>query len=394
MARTALLASAVVLLLVTATSAAPAAPAAEPNYPGDDAAILTLDTSATAGFTTQSLDIGTAIATGHEEASAHLNRYARDEAYKAAASDEARRRVLREATGALEVAVASLMADERALRTEYANGSITSGEFVRGLIQNTARARQFQTEIDRIETRSIEVGQVTLRGQLETLSTTLVAFDGPVRTRAAAALRGDSSPVRVYVDVSRNGVVLAAITDTGYVREAYRADLRGRAAAPTFGLDQAVDRAGELYPVAFNNSLRTGVGFLPGGVYLITVELSDGSINAYLDAETGDIFYEIQERRPDRLSDKPAVSTAANGTRLTVNRMYRGGPLRIATLDNATGTPISTSVVVDGERFTTGSDGTFWTVVPPEPWFTVTAVGTTGNVSLIVEPMEPRSVTD
>ncbi|MFC7136386.1 hypothetical protein ACFQRB_07225 [Halobaculum litoreum] len=57
----------------------------------------------------------------------------------------------------------------------------------------------------------------------------LRTFDGPVRSRTAAALAGErGASTRVYVAATESGVTLATVTDGEYVRETFREDLRNR----------------------------------------------------------------------------------------------------------------------------------------------------------------------
>lgn len=392
MPRTALVVLVITGIVVIGSTGLPAATTdSDTLNTGEDSAILLLGSPTTAEFTTQSLDIGATLTTQRDTAIGHLERYAFDAALRDASTEQAKRDRLRAAVDDVDRHVESLVAEEQRLRAAYVNGSVSTEAFIRGLTRNTARAQQLRDDIDRLTFRTTDIGGVGLRSRLETLDTTLIPFTGPVRSTATASVRGDEPSVRLYVDVSSNGIVLAAISDGVYVREAYRSDLR-TTSRPTIGLDEAVALANNHYPVAFNNSLRTGVGFLQGSVYRIDIQLRDGSITAYLDGGSGDVFYEIHERRLQQVTDPTGATVTANSTRLIVNQSYMGGPLRVVTVDNTTGAGVAATVVIDGERFVTGNDGVLWTMVPPKAFFSITAVRSTGNTTVIIEPSKPRAV--
>lgn len=392
MARIAVIVLVLTGLVITASTAVPATTGTVVPRTSEDSAILSLDSPATAQFTDQSLDVAATLTNEHDAVESRLDRYALDEALTKIDSDAAKRDRLRAAVDDVEGTAAGLAIAEQNLRLAYANGSISSHVFLRRLTRNTAKAHQLRLTIQRIDERSATVGQVLLRSRLETIDTTLIPLGGPVRTQTAAAQRGDQPTLRVYTAVSTDGIVLAAIRDDGYVREAYRHDFRRPTLQPSIGLDEAVDRANEHYPVAINNSLRTGVGFLQGNVYRIDIQLRDGTVQAFLDGGTGDVFYEIQTRRLQQFTEYPGVSVTDNETRLIVNRTYQGGPLRVATIDNSTDAGRATTVVIDGDRYVTGNDGVLWTIAPAKTFYPVTAVRSTGNTTIIVEAVDARTV--
>lgn len=392
MARAAVLALLLVLALPMGVAAVPSdasGPAAT------DIAILTLDGPARGSFATSSLDVATTLAIQHDEADARLDRYTLDERMRRTASTEARQALLFEAVTSVRTRIAALREDDRELRAAYTAGEVDTETYVRRLAILDQRAAVLRAALDRIQAHAADIPQFSLRGRVRLLDAALFGFQGPVRGQAVTALRGQDSPVRLFVAASADGVVVSTIEDGRYVREAYRASNRDVENVSGMTLNEAAARTSELYPTAYNSSksIRTGINGLSGGLYRIDIEFREGSLTAYLDGATRNVFFEIQERRLDLLGTRPSAVASANGTRIAVNRSYPGGPLRVQVTDNETGTPFSTTVVVAGERFQTGDDGRLWTLAPASVTFEVTAIGPTGNVTVSVRPLAPTPVT-
>lgn len=360
----------------------------------DDVAILTLEDGTRADFTTPSMDVGSAVAVQREAAAARLGRYALKARFDRSPSTEVRKAMLFEAATAVEIRIAALRDEERALRAAYVEREIDSGTLVRRLARLHVRAAFLRTNLDAIQDRAAEIPQFSLRNRISQLDAGLFGFEGPVRGHALDVIRGNRSATRLYVRASDQGVVLAMIGDDRFVREAYRADNRDPSTVSRMSLNDAAGRTSELYPVAYNlsNSINTGIQSVSGGLFRIEIELREGFVTAYLDGATEDVFFEVQERRLDLIGARPSAVAAANGTRLVVNRSYAGGPLRVSVVDNRTGGSRQTTVFVDGTRLETGADGTVWTLAPASVSYEVRAVGPGGNVTISVRQLQPTRV--
>lgn len=397
MARSVLLALLVVLALPlgVAGTPAPAEPGATELASLDEIAILTIGEDSRADFVRPSLDIATATAIQREAAAARLDRYALQTEFEGLSSTEARQALLFEAATDVEIRITSLRDQERALRTDYANREMDSEAFVRRLARIHARVALLRSTLQTIGTRSEEIPQFSIRSRLRLLDAALFGFEGPVRERTLTTLRGGEPAPRLFVQASDRGVVLAAIEENRYIREAYRADHRDPDSVSGISLSEAAERTGELYPRAYNASvsIRTGISGLSAGLFRIDMELREGSIRSFLDGTTGEVFFEVQERQLDLLGPRTTAVGAANGTRLSVIRSYPGGPLEITVADNETGEPIRAEVIVADSTVETGSDGTVWTLAPASVTFDVRAVRPGGNVTISVRPFAPETVT-
>jgi hypothetical protein len=398
MARSVLITLLVVLALPLGVAGSPAhaEPAATDLASLDDIAILTIGEDARADFVHPGLDIASATALQRESAAARLDRYALQTEFERLSSTEARQALLFEASTDVEIRIRSLRNQERELRTDYANRELDSEAFVRRLARIHARVALLRATLQTIGASSEAIPQFSIRSRLRLLDATLFGFEGPVRERALATYRGEAPPPRLFVQASDRGAVLAAIEEGRYVREAYRADHRDPDSVSGISLvSEAAERTSELYPRAYNASvsIRTGIKRLSGGLFRINIELREGSIRAFLDGTTGEVFFEIQERQLDLIGSRPTAVGTANGTDLSVARSYPGGPLEIAVTDNETGEPVRAEVLVGESTFETGSDGVVWTLAPASVTFDVRAVRPSGNVTITVRPFTPPTVT-
>lgn len=394
MARAALLALVLVLALPMGAAGMPAGRPTAAVTALDDVAVLTLNGSSRASFATESMDVATGLAVRHDAATARLDRYALDERFTNTASTEARKTLLFESATAVEIRIAGLRDDERALRDAYMARDIDTETFVRRLVRLHARVSSLRAALDRVQAHADDIPQFSIRGRARLLDAALFGFEGPVRGRALTAMEGEAPPTRLFVTVSESGLVLSTIEDGRFVREAYRADHRETETVSGMSVNEAAALAEQLYPVAYNatTSIRTGIIGLSGGLYRLDIELRQGLVTSYLDGATRSIFYEVQERRLDLLEPRPAAIGVENETRLVVNRSYPGGPLTVTVTNDATGEPLPATVLVEGTRFVTGSDGMVWVLTPAAP-FEVTAVGPNGNVTVSVRPLAETPVT-
>lgn len=398
------MARAVLVALLVACSlvgtAAGGAPALQPSQTAQvdddgpaDVEMLGLDSPTRSDVTTQGVDVSTAVSMQRESAVAGIDRRALEVAFARAEDEQARRELLFEAATDVEIAISALHSERRDLRSDYLNGTITAEDYARSRAKTTVRVERLQGDIELIRELSNRVPQLSMRSRLEALEVSLTGTSGPVTERVGATMTGEQPSFEAYLAVSGNGRVLAMVSDGEYVREAYRSDVWTPDTTSGIGFAQAEGRMGELYPVAFNSSWNLGTGMVEhgAGTYRITMEVREGNVVTYLDGDTQNVFFEVQRFRLASIEPGPSVSASDNGTRLAVNRTHDGGPLRIATFDNSTGTPTDVPVFVDGREYRTGSGGVVW-VVDPEGSTRVVATAEGGNVSLTVVPRSPSLV--
>lgn len=381
----------VVALLIVAVIALPTA-AAPGDGPRAAMAQLTLDGQSADGFSEPAMDVSTALTVGHHAGTITVDRYAFDERFSAAGSDERKRQLLLDATTRFDRRITALQTESRTLRRSFRNGTIGPDAFVREQVKIGAESARLRASLQRLDTLANQVTGLSYQGRIGRLDAALVGLQGPVRSRALASMRGSADPTRLYVSATADGVVLAMIENDRYVREAYRADKHPPGAADGISLDQAASRIAQLYPDAYNSSIQRGINGLGGGVYRITITLQQGTLTAYLDGSTEAVFFEIQERRLTTIPATERVIRIENGTRLLVDRTVQGGPLRLETVDNETGAPVPSTLRLGDQELQTGEDGVVWTLMPPTERLSITAVRPDGTVSVSIRPLPPEPV--
>lgn len=345
---------------------------------------------ARAEVATQGVDVGAAIQISRTAGGETLEDYTLQERLRRSDDEVA---VLGDGIEELAADVRRTRVRARSLRRGYRNDEIDAREFVRGLARQQAQINRQEERLAWFRSELATRDAPAVQTRVNRLERELLGLDDPVRGETLAAIRGSRDEVRVYVASSANGTVLATVGDGTHRRSVYRADLR-RFDPATFGLPAAASRAEELYPVAFGGELgsNTAIRGRVGGAYFIESDLPFGSVEAYMDGHTRTVFAEVQRRSLSEIRQPETASKRANGTHVLVNKTYPGGPLRIATLDNGTGQPVSSTVLVGETRLQTGTDGIVWTVAPPGKTMRLRVIRDSGRVSMIVRTLELSAI--
>lgn len=352
--------------------------------------LLVLGSDRRSHITTTSVDVSSAVTIQTADANTTLNQYALESRLESATTDEKRIEILQVALVDAQRQATALRESEASLRQAYGERSISSGTFARELAENRAQAEALETYLTDIA-RQAEQIDPSIEQRAESISGRLTEFQGPVREKALIAIRGQSPPVRLYVSASPNGTVLSTIADGRIVREAYRDDRRSDFDA-SITIDQLVTIAKRNYPVVVEESQEWGVSQVAFGIYRIELNLPGQDLNAYVDGRTQQVYYEVRRERLNKPEPNLSKIVTANGTRLVVNRTYRGGPLRIATYDSVSGEAVEATVLVEAVPVATGTDGVAWTLAPDLAQFTVTVVRPAGNVTTTVRTVQPAGL--
>jgi hypothetical protein len=343
----------------------------------------------TSGFETVTLDAGGAVAAQGSRTHSKFASTRLQNEFRAAGDNRTRRReIVRRAADRIDERIAALKSRSERAHDRYNADRISARTYLRELAVIDRSAEELRDAVDLLSTYSSAVGEPVSPDRIPGQKARLLPLEGPVRSRALAAMTGESPPTRVYVATSEEGVVLATIEREAfvqrYIREAYVPGARQPGGIDRFaqGFSQseaparAQDRAAELYPWTFENKLgssRTYIGspYLPEvGVYPVIVEHPqapnlDGDLRIFLDGTTRDVFREIQYKDLSRVPTRFASGNTSDGIRLRVNRTRSGGPMLVSVTDASTGDPLSATVRVDGEPVgSTDTDGERWVVAP------------------------------
>lgn len=345
------------------------------------------------GYRRPTLDVSGSLSLDTTALQGRFTQLTLDERFATTDADTARRAQLRTSAARIEGRIERLRERQVAVIDAYNNGSLPPQEFLRDLALIDAAAGRLGTAADRVAARARSVPLSTIDGQpavnwARNRRLELGALEGPVRDRIREALRGENvvpvegtSPAAlekigqtgrdrleslwVYVETSRNGVVLAAVDDDQYYREAF---LPGERNATGRGLDNSTNvfnRVGQLYPWASNNSGSTELRGDPrAGIYEYGLFHGHGQLTTYLDRDSGRVFAEKQRKSLMGVPTAPPVTASSGNLRVRVNRTHPTGPLELS-VTTAGGEPVDGRITVANRSIgRTGTDGRLWTITP------------------------------
>jgi hypothetical protein len=341
--------------------------------PGNTTAYLTIPPGNVSNATVSEvgLDVGGALAADAAATEGRLRSLAIEERLSRANSTAESRAVIRRMGARIESRINGLRAEQRRTIESYSDGERSTGEFLGTLARIETRSQELRRAIARLETAADSIPGTAIdersvdawaRDRLVELG----LFASPVRQGILAALEG-ADPVTVYAEVSETGVVLAAIDDGRYVREAYLPTERDEGPPEGPGsISAALGRVIEVYPWAWNHSTGVRSAGSPGaGSYRFTIFHRQGRLSTHIDSETGAIFREIQANPLQTVPTAPPVTESEDGLRVAVRRTYATGPMNVSVTASGSGEPIDATVVVENRTVgRTGSGGYLWTIAP------------------------------
>lgn len=335
----------------------------------EDAIRLTLDGPDRFAYATPSTSIATAIAAGDDGLDRRYTHLTFEKSLSSA-DDSERALVVRNRLEAIQDEIERLRATERRATEAYANGRISETEFVRVLAETTMESENVARSLDAVEGLVASDSNVVF---LNRLRTRLDTFDSPIRNRLVETVDG-SATVRVSVRASTDGYLLGLIADGTYYREILRFDYRDPTGQKAIeSASQAIERAEVLYPVNRTQSfVGRGSQFFSEGAYFsrFSLRFPTSETLAYIDAGTGNVFFEQKRHSLAGLDTFEAVNATSNeSVRLVVERYYPVGPALVRVEDAETGEPIDAAITVDGKSMgRTGPDGELWVLEPPRTY--------------------------
>jgi len=356
------------------------------------------DEVATSGYGRAGLDVAGAVAADTGQLSARYLETSAFVAFEESQSATERTAALRRATATVANRSEALQQRQRAAIRAYNSGSITTATFVRRLAVIDARAARLERVIDRIRRDAIQTRGYSppnaLRIRLDNLRAELQVLQGPVRSLAEQSIAGQRRADALYVETATDSVVLATTDGDRYVREGYldSAYIPGNvdqfAQSDQYRISQAYDRAGAIYPWAFENVITqpSADGFGNSSIYLVNIDHAHGQLTSYIDGATTDVFHESQEKR---LSVLPVATNVTNSTdtlSIQVHVTHDSGPTKVHVYRSG-GTGADAQVSVNDQVVgRTGSDGQLWTI-DPNGGATVVATTSTGErISVEIPP--------
>ncbi|MFB6218451.1 MAG: hypothetical protein ABEH77_04600 [Halobacteriaceae archaeon] len=340
--------------------------------------VLPAGPSPASGVETADPGVGPALAADTASLDSQFVTLVAAERLESADDSAERRQVARDAIERVADRLDRLRAAERRAYRGHANGSLSEEDVLIRLARVQAATGPLNATFARVRDRGDL--PATLARRLATVSAEHRTLLGPVRARVLGALRGNRGEVRVFVQSSGTGVVLATVDGGTYRREAFRADNRDIDVSSEFdGLLELISHLNSLYPWIADNTRgfdARNADIDTSGVHSITRSHGLGQTRVAIDGSTREVFREIHRLDTERMPTREPVNATNASVRVTVARTYAGGPMRVRVVED--GSPAgATRVFVNGTPVgKTGSDGVLWTLTPAGE-FTVTAGGAT-----------------
>lgn len=323
--------------------------------------ILRLDGQEAGAFDSGDLSVTNALRASTENAETTMQLHAVETKLEATDSDEARSQVLWNATRRMAARLDALQDRETTARTRYRTGATDADAYLTVLGEVNRRATHVGTALDRLD--GLAADDPAVRDRIADMEASTYWYTGPISTELGAAVVGDGATEPVYVAASERGMVVSALRDGTYVRQAIRTDARDEVVGGV-NLDAAQDRIATLYPWAWENNAGVSIRSIGQDVFRFQLSHGHGSVDSLLDTSSGHVYREVQTKSVDRLPTQVGYSLTANNTTMVVSDTYAGGPLQVA-VQNATGAPRDATVSVNGtEVGITGEDGSVWALSP------------------------------
>lgn len=347
------------------------------------------------------IEAGTATAFGANASTERIRTIAlRERIVAANSSDERQKRIL-DGLNEVEKDLITLHTRQREALATYANGEMTARQLLVELARIRATASALTDRVELMGQLAAETEEFTLDdNRVFPLLYDLRTFDGPVRSRTVAALRGErEASTRVYVAATTESVVLSTVDDGQYVRESFRGDLRERDGS---GINEEVAQnvTARSYPEVWAATGGSISGQGSGGTFQFDLRYPNGTLTTFVAGSSEQVFIEHHRMDLDGVETGEAVSRTLDLT-VSVNRTFPGGPLRINVTEPGSDDPVNAVVKVGREGSespeigTTGPDGVLWTVSPRGEFVvTVIEVGSTDISTRRVTPTEPQTVAD
>lgn len=321
-------------------------------------------------YVTANVDVGSAVDASAAALDSEHRRLTYEERLASQTDDsDGRLAVAERELADAEARMERLDARQESVFRAYSNGTLTRQQFVRHLVRLEVRATAYSEYLDTLEQetdRRLETPPSNFDTRISQLRAQTVALPDPVTGRIADAVLGVSDPFVLYSEGVDDALVLAAVDDGAFYRQATLRNAYRPDEPNTLTLEGALQRATELYPWVYSGGqgFEPQIGIASAGLFEVSATHPQGRLASYISGSTADVFHETQTLDPQTL---PVYKTATNGTdslNLSVTTTTQTGPMRVE-LTTPAGTPVNGTVLVDGEPVdTTGDDGTLWTVRP------------------------------
>jgi len=233
--------------------------------------------------------------------------------------------------------------------------------------------------------------------RFETIEYDLRLLESPLRAHAVEVLRGERSANRIMIETGNDELVLSAIDDDEYIREANRKGLRGSGQS-TLSPERAEEITEQRYPTLWNRSTSWSSDGTDS-VFMMSVLFERGELRTFIDGTSEQTFIEHQQIPLEMVETGESTNKVQDGLNVTVEQTYASGPMRITVTDADSDEPVAATVTVgqDGQESqpvgTADEDGVVW-AISPRGQFTITVLGEGTSAAFVdIDPPDPATVT-
>ncbi|MEF8774736.1 MAG: hypothetical protein V5A37_08470 [Halobacteriales archaeon] len=285
----------------------------------------------------------------------------------------------------IERRIEALRTTQRRTMAAYANGSVSESTLLTRFARIDGTARELDRRLDSVWDLTNRLGITYLDSRLRQAEALTGSMKGPVRSAVADRLAAGRSLPSVHVEATGDALVLAAIDGDDYVRESvFLPNLQSEGDRELTSAIGALAQTERFYPWATEHRTSNYLVGTPGSLYRVEFTHQHGRLQVSLGARTGQVFREIQRLDLPKLPTTTVRTVENDVFRVTFERTYRGGPMRVSVSAVETGDPVDATVAFGNRTVReTGADGVAW-VVEPRAGYSLTVIGDGATATLNV----------
>ncbi|QLG49496.1 DUF7096 domain-containing protein [Natrinema halophilum] len=308
-------------------------------------------------------DLGMVLASADDELRIDHGQYALVEEEFTRATPEERAAMVQAAYERLKQQADRLERRERNAVTEHADGDRSTAQLLQTLLRNHNEAAVLSERLDELDAKADRIPGYSLPSRQTRVDKNIFSFHRTsLRTQLDWLSKTPNSGrnQNVIVSTSQSGYSISMMKGSNYIVETTRFDNRNETASDQFEDLEAFERTIELYPWADEHGSPHFQDNSPDH-YWTEIGHSQGRLEIYLDAGSGEVHREVQELIAPSLPSEYLGPWTGDGLNMTMNRTPANGPVEVTVTDQETGEPVSATITFDGvEVGNTGEDGTLW----------------------------------
>lgn len=270
----------------------------------------------------------------------------------------------------ISAAIDSLERQQATLYQQYSSGEISERTLLRELVRLETTANQYQRLADHAQSEPSL--PTDLKTRYEKIGTRTTLLPTPVSGQLTKTMMGQQGSMPLYIQSSSDALVLGAVVDGIYIRQATVRGQRSEEGEDRFIVDgsspeeAALQRASILYPWTVQSDLTPEVTRIDNStIYLFRSSHAHGEVRSFMDGRTQNVFHEVQFKNPIQVPVSQVTTNTNDDIRLTVESTGATGPMRISLVSGEDIDPGNVTVSIEGQRFGTfGQSGNLWAVQP------------------------------